>query len=30
MTPEGVDLLNEGAVNNVLAYLDGQPQNVVN
>ena len=30
MTPEGVDLLNEGAADNVLAYLNGQPQNVVN
>ncbi|MBT5874238.1 MAG: glycerate dehydrogenase [Candidatus Latescibacteria bacterium] len=30
MTPEGVDLLNEGAVDNVLAYLGGNPQNVVN
>lgn len=29
MTPEGVELLNEGAVNNVLAFLDGRPQNVV-
>ena len=29
MTPEGVDLLNGGAVDNVLAYLDGQPQNTV-
>jgi len=29
MTPEGVDLLNEGAVDNVLAFLSGQPQNVV-
>jgi D-3-phosphoglycerate dehydrogenase len=29
MTPEGVDLLNEGAVDNVLAYLDGHPQNRV-
>lgn len=30
MTPEGVDLLNEGAVDNVLAFLGGNPQNVVN
>jgi D-3-phosphoglycerate dehydrogenase len=30
MTPEGLDLLNEGAVENVLAFLDGKPQNVVN
>lgn len=29
MTPEGVDLLNEGAVDNVLAYLDGHPKNRV-
>ena len=29
MTPEGVNLLNEGAVDNVLAFLRGQPQNVV-
>ncbi|MCZ6679535.1 MAG: phosphoglycerate dehydrogenase [Candidatus Poribacteria bacterium] len=29
MTPEGVDLLNEGAVDNVIAFLKGQPQNVV-
>jgi len=29
MTPEGVDLLNEGAVDNVIAFLEGQPQNVV-
>ena len=29
MTPEGVDLLNEGAVDNVLAFLRGEPQNVV-
>ncbi|MBH55498.1 MAG: 3-phosphoglycerate dehydrogenase [Opitutaceae bacterium] len=29
MTPEGVNLLNEGAVNNVLAYLDGNPVNRV-
>ena len=28
-TPEGVELLNEGAVNNVIAYLEGRPQNVV-
>ncbi len=30
MTPEGVDLLNEGAVDNVIAFLNGRPQNVVN
>ena len=29
MTPEGVDLLNEGAVNNVIAFLEGRPQNDV-
>ncbi len=29
-TPEGIDLLNAGAVENVLAYRDGKPQNVVN
>ncbi len=29
MTPEGVDLLNEGAVDNVIAFLQGQPQNIV-
>ena len=29
MTPEGVALLNSGAVDNVLAYLSGQPQNRV-
>ena len=29
MTPEGVDLLNEGAVNNVIAFLEGRPRNVV-
>lgn len=28
-TPEGVDLLNGGAVDNVLAFLEGAPQNVV-
>jgi D-3-phosphoglycerate dehydrogenase len=28
-TPEGVDLLNEGAVDNVIAFLEGRPQNVV-
>jgi D-3-phosphoglycerate dehydrogenase len=27
--PEGIDLLNAGAVENVLAFLDGKPQNVV-
>ena len=29
MTPEGVDLLNEGAVDNVIAFLEGRPRNVV-
>jgi D-3-phosphoglycerate dehydrogenase len=29
MTPEGVELLNEGAVDNVIAFLKGQPRNVV-
>lgn len=29
MTPEGVELLNEGAVNNVIHFLEGRPQNVV-
>ena len=28
-TPEGVDLLNEGAVDNVIAFLEGQPKNNV-
>lgn len=28
-TPEGVDLLNEGAVDNVIAFLEGRPQNNV-
>ena len=28
-TPEGVELLNEGVVDNVLAFLDGHPQNLV-
>ena len=27
-TPEGIELLNEGAVNNVLAFLEGHPRNV--
>jgi D-3-phosphoglycerate dehydrogenase len=30
MTPEGLDMLNEGVVENTLAFLDGRPQNVVN
>ncbi|MCC7370597.1 MAG: hypothetical protein IT306_19405 [Chloroflexi bacterium] len=29
-TPEGMDFLNIGAVENALAFLDGKPQNVVN
>jgi D-3-phosphoglycerate dehydrogenase len=29
-TPEGCDLLNGGAVDNVVAFLSGKPQNVVN
>lgn len=29
-TPEGMDLLNSGVVDNVIAFLDGRPQNVVN
>ena len=28
-TPEGIDFLNEGAVDNALAFLEGRPQNVV-
>jgi phosphoglycerate dehydrogenase-like enzyme len=28
-TPEGMDILNGGAVDNVLAYLEGRPQNRV-
>ena len=28
-TPEGIELLNEGAVSNVIAFLEGRPQNVV-
>lgn len=28
-TPEGVELLNEGAVGNVIAFLQGEPQNNV-
>ena len=27
-TPEGIELLNEGAVDNVVAYLEGNPVNV--
>ena len=29
-TPEGTELLNEGAVDNVIAFLEGSPQNIVN
>jgi D-3-phosphoglycerate dehydrogenase len=29
MTPEGVQLLNSGAVDNVIAYLEGRAQNRV-
>jgi phosphoglycerate dehydrogenase-like enzyme len=29
MTPEGVDLLNSGAVENIIAYLEGNPRNRV-
>ena len=29
MTPEGVDLLNGGAVDNVIAFLEATPQNNV-
>lgn len=29
MTPEGVALLNEGAVDNIIAFLNGNPKNVV-
>ena len=28
-TPEGMDYINAGAVDNVIAFLEGQPQNVV-
>ena len=28
-TPEGIDLLNQGAVDNVLAFLSGRPRNLV-
>jgi D-3-phosphoglycerate dehydrogenase len=28
-TPEGVELLNSGVVDNVIAYLTGKPQNIV-
>ncbi len=30
MTPEGLDLLNQGVVENSLAFLNGTPQNIVN
>jgi D-3-phosphoglycerate dehydrogenase len=30
MTPEGVDALNGGMVDNAIAFLEGKPQNVVN
>jgi D-3-phosphoglycerate dehydrogenase len=29
-TPEGLDFLNQGAVENAIAFLEGRPQNVVN
>jgi len=29
MTPEGVDLLNSGVVENVIAFLEGHPRNQV-
>ena len=29
MTPEGVELLNEGAVDNIIAFLEGRPQSMV-
>ncbi|MCH2213391.1 MAG: hypothetical protein MK110_18985 [Fuerstiella sp.] len=28
-TPEGLDLLNEGVVDNVIAFLEGRPRNIV-
>jgi len=28
-TAEGVELLNEGAVDNIIAFLEGKPQNNV-
>jgi len=28
-TPEGMELLNEGAVDNVIRFLEGRPQNIV-
>jgi len=29
LTPEGMELLNRTTVDNILAYLDGRPQNRV-
>ena len=29
MTPEGAELFNEGAVNNVITFLEGRPQTMV-
>ena len=29
-TPEGMELLNQGAVDNVIAFLEGRPRNIVN
>ena len=29
-TPEGMELLNAGVVDNVIAFLEGRPENVVN
>jgi phosphoglycerate dehydrogenase-like enzyme len=29
-TPEGIESLNEGIVSNVIAFLEGQPQNIAN
>ena len=28
-TPEGVDMLNAGVVDNVIAFLEGRPRNMV-
>ena len=28
-TPEGIELLNEGIVSNVIAFVEGRPQNIV-
>ena len=28
-TPEGIEALNEGAVDNVIAFIEGRPRNVV-